>query len=449
MSDEGIVVLSCFDGMSCGQLALDRAGINVKKYFASEIDKYAIQVSTHNYPEMVHLGDIQTLDIEKLPKIDLLIGGSPCQGFSFAGAQLNFDDPRSKLFFDFAKIYKKLKEKNPSLMFLLENVRMKQAYQDVISEYMGCKPIMINSKLLSAQNRVRLYWTNIPSVTQPEDLGLVLRDIIDYSDDNVLSETAMAYMMRNSEKWSEGKVRLDNYGKKEDEKAGCLTANMYKGVPYGVIGIEPSETKGIGCIQVGMAKNIRGLDVVRRIYSPDGKSPALTSMTGGHRHPKISLTGIDPTKTNQINPSKKAGGKQPHMQDRVFHEDGKIHAMTASFAAQSNIALTQNDELRWRRLSPLECERLQTVPDNYTLLLDDDKQLVSNSQRYKMLGNGWTIDVIAHIFRSMRPTNRIACALEDIAKHLEKIILLDKIDHFMEEIDIYHEEIMKQLGEAK
>ncbi len=368
MSDEGIVVLSCFDGMSCGQLALARAGIDVKKYFASEIDKYAIQVSKHNYPNMVHLGDIQTLDIEKLPKIDLLIGGSPCQGFSYAGKQLNFDDPRSQLFFDFAKIYKKLKEKNPSLLFLLENVRMKQEYQDVISEYMGCKPIKINSKLVSAQNRVRLYWTNIPGIIQPDDCSLVLKDIIDYSDDNVLSETAMAYMQRGSEKWSGMKDRLSHYGRKEDQKAGCLTANMYKGVPYGII-------------------------------------------------------AIDSMKTNQINPSKKAGGKQPHMQDRVFHEDGKIHAMTASFAAQSNIALTQKGKLRWRRLSPLECERLQTVPDNYTLLLDDDnKQLVSNSQRYKMLGNGWTVAVVAHIFDFMRPTNRLACALEALAVDLQTII---------------------------
>ncbi len=432
MTDEGIVVLSCFDGMSCGQLALDKAGIKVKKYFASEIDKYAIQVSKHNYPNMVHLGDIQTIDIEKLPKIDLLIGGSPCQGFSYAGKQLNFDDPRSRLFFDFAEIYKKLKEKNPSLIFLLENVRMKQEYQDVISEYMGCKPIMINSKLVSAQNRVRLYWTNIPGVTQPDDCGLVLKDIIDYSDDNVLSESAMAYMMRGNEKWTAGKPRLHTYGKNENQKAGCLTANMYKGVPYGVIGVKDADD--VGCIQVGMAENIRGHDILRRIYSPDGKSPALTTMTGGNRHPKISLTGIDPSKTNQINPSKKAGGRQPHMQDRVFHEGGKIHAMTASFAGQSNIALTHQNRLRWRRLNPLECERLQTVPDNYTLLLNEDnKQLVSDSQRYKMLGNGWTVDVIAHIFDFMRPTNRIACALEAIAADLRETII-DMYDEDIEEL---------------
>jgi len=159
-NNKGINVLSLFDGMSCGQLALDRLGIKVDMYLAAEIDKYAMSIAKKNYPNTVHLGDVTKLRGVDLPKIDLLIGGSPCQGFSFAGKQLNFDDPRSALFFEFVRL---LKETNPKY-FLLENVRMKQEFQDVISDYLGVKPIMINSALLSAQNRVRLYWTNIPGV---------------------------------------------------------------------------------------------------------------------------------------------------------------------------------------------------------------------------------------------------------------------------------------------
>src|SRR5574344_2950107 len=165
-------VLSLFDGISCGQLALQKAGIRVDKYFASEIDKYAIKVTQENFPDTVQLGDVTQWRTWELPKIDLLIGGSPCQGFSFAGKQLNFSDPRSKLFFEYVKVLQKTKPK----YFLLENVKMKQECQDVISRYLGVEPIEINSSLVSAQNRKRLYWTNIPNVTQPEDKCILLLD---------------------------------------------------------------------------------------------------------------------------------------------------------------------------------------------------------------------------------------------------------------------------------
>jgi DNA-cytosine methyltransferase len=171
-----INVLSLFDGMSCGQIALDQLGIKVDNYYAAEIDKYAMQIAKKNYPNTIHLGDVTSVYAQHLPKIDLLMGGSPCQGFSFAGKQLNFDDPRSALFFEFVRLLKECKPK----YFLLENVRMKKEYQDVISEHLGVEPIMINSALVSAQNRVRLYWTNIPNITQPEDKGIVLKDILDW-----------------------------------------------------------------------------------------------------------------------------------------------------------------------------------------------------------------------------------------------------------------------------
>jgi len=172
---EKINVLSLFDGISCGQIALERAGFEVENYFASEIDKYAMQITMANYPNTKQLGDVKNVTANQLPKIDLLIGGSPCQGFSFAGAGLNFEDERSKLFFEFVRLKNEL---NPKY-FLLENVKMKQEFQDIISEQLEVKPIMINSSLVSAQNRERLYWTNIPVVGQPTDKGILLKDIIE------------------------------------------------------------------------------------------------------------------------------------------------------------------------------------------------------------------------------------------------------------------------------
>jgi DNA-cytosine methyltransferase len=163
----GINVLSLFDGMSCGRIALEKLGVKVDNYYASEIDKYAIKVSEANYPDIIRLGDVKEVTWLGLPKIDLLIAGSPCQGFSFAGKQLAFDDPRSMLFFEFIRLLKDLQPK----YFLLENVKMKKEYQDIISEYVGCEPIEINSSLVSAQNRKRLYWTNIPDIEQPKDEG--------------------------------------------------------------------------------------------------------------------------------------------------------------------------------------------------------------------------------------------------------------------------------------
>ena len=177
-------VLSLFDGMSCGQIALNRANIQYKNYFASEIDKNAIKVTQHHYPNTVQLGDVTKIEFIA-SKIDLLIGGSPCQGFSFAGKQLNFDDPRSKLFFEFVRL---IDECKPTY-FLLENVVMKKEYEDVITKYLGVEPIKINSSLVSAQNRVRLYWTNIPNVKEPEDRNISLSDILE--DDSIINPGAI------------------------------------------------------------------------------------------------------------------------------------------------------------------------------------------------------------------------------------------------------------------
>ncbi len=328
---DSINVLSLFDGMSCGQIALERAGISVNKYYASELDAHAMKITQHNYPNTIQLGDVtkwKEWDID-WASIDLVIGGSPCQGFSFAGKQLNFDDPRSKLFFEFVDICHRVADENPKMKFMLENVRMKKEYQDVISKYLGVEPIAINSSLLSAQNRYRLYWTNIPNVTQPEDKGILLRDIIldEVDDKYYLSAEAIDYMgrLRN------GKERWEYHKNPVDGKSACLTANMHKGVSYGVVRFSK-------CEQIAIL-DMKGNDCIRRVYNEEGKSPCLTTSVGGHRQPKI-------------------------------------------FDYEKEFA---------RKLTPIECERLQTVPDNYT-------SVVSNTQRYKALGNGWTVDVIAHIF---------------------------------------------------
>lgn len=293
-------VLSLFDGMSCGQLALQRAGIKVDNYYASEIDKYAIQVAQKNFPKTIQVGDITKLKVCDLPKIDLLIGGSPCQGFSLAGKQLNFEDPRSKLFFEFVRLKNEL---NPKF-FMLENVKMKKQWEQVITKYMGVNPVVINSTLLSAQNRVRYYWGNF-IIQQPNNLNIKLKDLIEN-------------------------------GFVDRDKSYCIDASYYKG----------------GNLQQYYEKSRRQLVfgyALRGRYNENKKV-----------YQRLEFNGTE--KSNCLTTVQK--------DSLIFNDKG------------------------FRKLTPIECERLQTLPDNYT-------EGVSNSQRYKMIGNGWTVDVIAHIFKCM------------------------------------------------
>lgn len=356
-------VLSLFDGMSCGRIALDRAGIEVENYFASEIDPYAIKVSKANYPDIKHIGCVTDVKAENLPQIDLLIGGSPCQGFSFAGKQLNFEDPRSKLFFEYVRLLKECKPK----YFLLENVVMKKEFQDVITKEMGVEPILINSALVSAQNRKRLYWTNISGIKQPEDKGLLLKDIIEKGivdrekslcvTSRVAGATAKRYLEKNHHQ-----MVLDGQFVDSD-KGYCIDANYFKG----------------------------------------GKAPTLTTMGGGHREPKILCGAI---RGRYLIDGIRQDGKEltagKTLQYLEPNFTGKTNTLTT--VEKDNVCIVDNVEpgerylpqnVYWRKLTPLECERLQTVPENYTAH-------VSNSQRYRMLGNGWTIDVIAHILKQIK-----------------------------------------------
>ena len=224
--------MSLFDGISCGKVALDRAGIKVKNYYASEIDEYAMQVSKNNHPDIIHLGDVNAWRNWNIDwsQIDLLIGGSPCQGFSFAGKLLNFNDERSKLFFVYVDILNHIKSVNPNVKFLLENVKMKADYQNVISGYLGVEPMRINSALVSAARRDRLYWVNF-DVDMPEDRGITFDDI----NGNTTDWLSNTYIDKVS-KWKAQQDPLKNVtyiGTKA--KLPCLTARGYNQSHSGMI----------------------------------------------------------------------------------------------------------------------------------------------------------------------------------------------------------------------
>jgi len=407
-----INVLSCFDGLSGGQLALEKSGIKVNQYFASEIDKYAIAVAKYNYPNMVHLGDVKKIDTSTLPKIDLMLAGSPCTDLSFAGLGKGLvKGEQSSLFFDWWELVQELK---PKYIFL-ENVRMKEEYKKQISEILGFEPTAINSSLVSAQNRYRLYWFGIRDgntykaipISQPEDRGIVLADILEQGLDDTwtLSEQAQERARNNP--------RSRAFTPDQD-KSGALLSNQYKQSTDSLYAVAD------GCIQIGETAEIKGYDIIKRVYSPEGKAPTLTTMQGGHREPKVATT----------NPN---GGVLIYQQPRGWNKgglkakDGKTPSLTTSSWEHNNHLVSpirdkskavrvggrgsydrhewdSVDKLHWRKLTPKECARLQTVPDNHCTMgsFDGVVKPISKSQQYKMLGNGWTIDVIAHILEGMK-----------------------------------------------
>lgn len=364
-------VLSLFDGMSMGQMALNRAGFNVDNYFASEIDKYTIAVTQHNYPDTIQLGDITkvryqdgVLYSENYPEgieveFDLVIGGSPCQGFSYSGVGLAFDDPRSKLYFEFERL---LKETQPKY-WLLENVQMKKEHSGVITERLGVDYIKINSSLVSAQSRKRLYWTNIKRIEQPEDKKIYLMDILE-SD---LVDSIKSY---------------------------AIGANYFKGGNLKQY-FEKSRRQLVFDTPVQVA-HIKQNQQGRRVYDINGKATTLKALGGGWGA-NTGLYVVPVTFSRHQDLSGQILDKSLPLEASNWRGLNRNQRQTAI------LKMLEDGDLIIRKLTPVECERLQTVGDNRTAFgnFDGKVKKISNTQRYKMLGNGFTVDVIAHILKNM------------------------------------------------
>lgn len=358
MGKEKINVLSLFDGISSGQIALERQGIEVENYFASEIDKYAMQITLANYPNTKQIGDVKNVTAEQLPKIDLLIGGSPCQGFSFAGKQLNFDDPRSKLFFEFVRLKNELQPK----YFLLENVKMKKEWQDIISEALGVQPIEICSSLFSAQQRKRLYWTNINiDLSKLPKSNKVIADVLDLP---IKNKRENKILMSKSD--FKVKVRKNYIDKKEL----ALFLRSYK-------------TKTINEISVfcGAPKTM-----VEHWFRTDN---SFSIPDAEYWFKLKEFLKIEDCKYDKAVTEFELKNNSFDMAKRIYHIDGKHPTLTTLTGGGQRKTITDGNEMFY--LNPEHCEKLQTVPLGYT-------KTASERQRYKMLGNGWTVDVISFIF---------------------------------------------------
>ena len=350
--------LSLFNGISGLHLALDKAQLNVEQVYYSEIDKFANKVTEQQYPNDIALGDVtkwKEWDID-WSSVDLVSAGFPCQSWSVAGQQQGDKDERGMLFWTTLDIIKTVLEHNPKAKFLMENVKMKKDFEEYIThhttEALGyVEKTLINSALVSAQNRNRYYWTNF-EVAQPEDRGILLKDIVE--GDNIDLYNELENDIRNDKVVSEQKLngisqtmtRALNNGKNPDQKANSLTACAYKGMG----------TNGMTNVLINDNVVVRATVQANAEHTYNGKVPTLTAAMGV------------------------GGGNVPLLTDNE----------TAS--QYKGKYIDKNDRLKYRKLTPVECERLQTIPDNWT-------DCVSNTQRYKMIGNGWTIDVIAHILK--------------------------------------------------
>lgn len=406
-------VLSLFDGASCGHQALDRIGMKVDNYYASEIDKYAIQVTMANYPNTIQLGSVVDVDVSKLEKIDLLIGGSPCQSFSFAGKRKgmstkdsveiltlehylelksqNFEfEGQSYLFWEYMRVLTDIRKYNFDVKFLLENVIMGDKWQKILTQAIGINPIEINSSLVSAQNRRRLYWTNIGAIedgffgdlkcaiTQPKDKGILLKDIFEPEVDEkyYLSNVAIKGILNHKAEQKEKGFGFGAVIKKEDEKMNALKCGG------------------------------KGVDDLIQIVAMRGRNPENTSDRTKGCPTKQMLEAREDGKTNCITTVQKDNlvytenylqyGSGFAQDSRAYYEEGKhgtldIKDKRAKVLSQSRI----------RRLTPIECCRLQTINDDY--FIKDGVNVISNSQIYKCVGNGWTVEVIAHIFSFLKP----------------------------------------------
>ncbi|OPZ16313.1 MAG: Modification methylase HhaI [Firmicutes bacterium ADurb.BinA205] len=381
-------VLSLFDGISCGRLALERAGLPVECYDAFEIDKYAVTVSKSNYPGIFHHGDVFDGDFTKFKGYDLLLGGSPCTYWSIArkGRETTSDGMGFKLFMEYVRA---LHESECRYFLYENNYSIHQNIKGEISRYLGVEPVMINSALLSAQNRKRCYWTNIPNVTQPDDLGIMLADVLE----NGVPWQNKSYCMTSS---YNGAVLYNTLERKQrtmiaipidtiDGKSHTITATYYKTSenPFSSFGSELRRQR-VAVPVIAAAQRGRYIDSGKTEQHievrEDGKSNCLTTVQ------KNTLV-CAPVRVGQVG---KGGQGQ-----RIYSVRGKSVTFSTNGGGQGaktglyKIDLPDGDYII-RKLTPVEAERLQTLPDNYTAG-------ISNTQRYKCIGNGWTVDVIAHI----------------------------------------------------
>ena len=383
MDSNGLTVLSLFDGMSCGAIALREAGIKVKQYFASEIDKTAILQATHNFPDTIQLGSVVNLSAANLPKIDLLIGDSQCQGFSFAGKQMNFKDPRSVLFFEYVRILNEIRAYNPDVKFLLENVRMRAEYENVISSHLGLQPVAINSSLVSAQNRLRLYWTNIltaatphlfgetvfTAIPQPKDKGIYLRDVLDD-----VADTRYFLSRKDIEK-------LEKQIAYESENQKSLSEEQFMEL---FRDIDFCETYALAPVSCFCPENWISNHIIRP--SPEiERFPVSAIQNGRAIRDCSSKTDSTVIISGAIVSPQFGGGFRPIL-------SGKAPCLLATSSNSAACLIINGDDMVLRRLTPKECCRLQTIPDWY-------EWVCSEPQIYKMLGNGWTVDVISHILQ--------------------------------------------------
>ena len=337
-------------------------------YTAIEIDKFAVKVSDDNHEGIVRYYDVREVSGKMLGKVDFFCGGSPCQGFSFSGKQLAFSDPRSVLFFEYVRLLKELLDINPDMQWMLENVQMKKEFESIITETLwGTKPIKVNSAIFSPQNRVRNYWCSWHiNPLLFVDRERYLHHILDMDS----GEEIKTYTPRDQESSS------DN------------------------------------CRQVGMADTINGHDYLKRVYSPNAKAPTLTTMGGGNTEPKVALTepqwnaaSIRNRRLDENGVRKDDQLELPFSKQIEISDSDKSNCLTTF--TKDNVLV---EGMEWRKLTPIECERLQTVPDLYTQYGEFDHKYgylgevkpISNSQRYKMLGNGWTTAVIEHIFKGVK-----------------------------------------------
>ena len=443
-------VLSLFDGISCGQVALERAGIPVEIYYASEIDKYAIEITQKNYPKTMQLGDINNIDFTQfIGKIDLIMGGSPCQDLSIAGKRKGLQGERSGLFYKFVEAIKVIKPK----YFLLENnYGMPQDAYEEMSRLMGCYPIMINSALVSAQTRKRFYWTNIgpqdynlfgfPTVAipQPKNKGILLKDVL---ESGYVPDDKSRCIQSSIGRTTEREYFKKNQGQMVAELLGNInpSGKGQNGNIYGVNSKSPTITcnkgEGIKILEPAIYQLPRG-------YNDGGikkdKTPALTTSQWEYNNLLVSKVSLKiPENTvkgyaeigpgecmdlTHLNSKTRRGramkekcnclqtqsefyqyleplqighiSKTNAQANRVYSVHNKHVTLKANGGrGDAKTGLYKIDlpdgEYLIRKLTPLECERLQTLPDNYT-------EGISNTQRYKCIGNGWTVDVIAHIF---------------------------------------------------